>query len=459
MTSPNHQPYKSRLFNFVNRQSLRWGDRLLRSAQYLRVGVEWSVQILIYPLYMMVQAVRATGKQLQLGWQQKALPSRKHNLSASTPEVDRPLKRVFRETQQCLTQTKREKGRKKSRNGHQTSSSIMVQGIASDIETKNLVLVAENNRIIDILSEAQQQHLNKYIRLETANYWYDLKQHKRNKLELIHTPEDYHVLPPIRWFWQGMRWMQTGQLAMNLDFFAESSLVPVAQKSTLSPSSNKSLVSVNEPYKKEFMATSFNVKMQQWRVNIREKSHQSLNIETEDPFQLKFLIYAAIDYFFNQVFSEHQLDPNSSLESLQYSTVTNQKNDDSWLSCDDSYGEQITTENHLSPAFLAQENKSSHRKRNQLKQNARGRIKQSTSLSKAKINRQKNGSITKNTTNSQHPNNNKIDIVSSNWVETEAKSTGYIKHPLVRILEWLDTAIHWLEELGKKLAKLFFKKP
>ena len=48
--------------------------------------------------------------------------------------------------------------------------------------------------------------------------------------------------------------------------------------------------------------------------------------------------------------------------------------------------------------------------------------------------------------------------MSLNWVETEAKTTGYIKHPLVRVLEWLDTAIHWLEELGKKLAKLLRKR-
>jgi hypothetical protein len=32
------------------------------------------------------------------------------------------------------------------------------------------------------------------------------------------------------------------------------------------------------------------------------------------------------------------------------------------------------------------------------------------------------------------------------WVETEATPVGYIKHPLERVLQWLDRAMLWLEE-------------
>lgn len=34
----------------------------------------------------------------------------------------------------------------------------------------------------------------------------------------------------------------------------------------------------------------------------------------------------------------------------------------------------------------------------------------------------------------------------SNWVQTEATAVGYVKHPLERVLEWLDRVIFWVEE-------------
>ncbi|MDJ0509640.1 MAG: hypothetical protein QNJ64_10355 [Crocosphaera sp.] len=447
MDSPNHQPYKSRLFNFLNRQSLQWGDRLLLAAQYLRVGVEWSLQILIYPLYMMVQGIRATGKQLKLGWKKKALSPSKDTISASTPNVDRPLKRVFRETEHCLTQNKEDKGTKKSQKDNRQSSSIMVQGMASDIESKNLVLVAKDNKIIDILSEVQQQHLKKYIRLETASYWYDLKQNQRGELELINTPENKHILPPIRLFWQIMRWMQTGTLATNIDFFGESSLVTIGSKNTIS----QSLLSIKNT----------DEKLQQLKAHIRQKSNQSLNIETVDPFRLEFLIYAAIDYFVNQLFPDNKLATNSSLKTLPASTLSNQKSDHHWLSWDDLSEDFYTPEEHLSTAFLPQANQSSEHNKNRVQKRSNRRIKKtkkSTSLSKQTKNLSKSHHLTTKSNNSEYYDNNKIDINSSNWLETEAKTTGYIKHPLVRILEWLDTAIHWLEKLARKLAKLLKKR-
>jgi hypothetical protein len=37
------------------------------------------------------------------------------------------------------------------------------------------------------------------------------------------------------------------------------------------------------------------------------------------------------------------------------------------------------------------------------------------------------------------------------WIETQATPTGYVKHPLERLLEWLDFAMLWLEELVIKV--------
>ena len=37
------------------------------------------------------------------------------------------------------------------------------------------------------------------------------------------------------------------------------------------------------------------------------------------------------------------------------------------------------------------------------------------------------------------------------WVEADVSASGYIKHPLEKILEWLDKLIFWLEQLWEKL--------
>ena len=260
MDSSNHQPYKSKLFNFVNRQSWQWRDRLIRSAQYLRVGVEWSLQILIYPIYLMVQAGRVIPKQLRQGFTQKALPTNKNNTVTSPAKVDQPLRRVLQETERCLTQSK---SQQKKRNNNNNKMPIMVQGMANEIKNHNLVLVAEDNTIIDILSEAQQKHLKKYISLETANYLYNLKQDNKVNLGLTNnfSTKGNHVLPPIRWFWKVMVWMQTGTLAMNIDLFGESSLVPIVPQITITSLSTNSQFSQQENNIKSLPVTSTGLNM------------------------------------------------------------------------------------------------------------------------------------------------------------------------------------------------------
>ncbi|HBL60467.1 MAG TPA: hypothetical protein DDZ80_19025, partial [Cyanobacteria bacterium UBA8803] len=62
--------------------------------------------------------------------------------------------------------------------------------------------------------------------------------------------------------------------------------------------------------------------------------------------------------------------------------------------------------------------------------------------------------------NSSPPNPSDISLTKSavteadpvpDWIETQATPTGYVKHPLERVLEWLDLGMLWLEELLIKL--------
>ena len=470
MDSSNHQPYKSKLFNFVNRQSSQWHDRLMRSAQYLRVGVEWSLQILIYPLYLMVQAGRVIPKQLRQGFTQKALPTNKHQTVPSIPKVDRPLRQVLQETEHCLTQSN---SQQEIQNNNKKKNPVMVQGMASDIESHDLVLVAENNTIIDILSETQQEHLKKYIRLETANYWYDFKQNKRDNLGLIHkfSSKDDHVLPPIRWFWQVMDWMQTGTLAMNVDLFGESSLVPIVPKNTITSLSANSQFSQQENSVHSLqLSSSVTQKLQQLREHIKQKSNESLNIDNDDPFRIEFLIYAAIDYFFNRVIPHQQLTSNLPQKQLQLSTISehnfiSEKIHDPWLSGDYLYQENslvnIPSPIQSSSKILSEDNSSFHQSQKSLKKRTKRRrktFKNKKSLGNSNDNLQKTDNYQQSIQSNYSQSNQKIQKNSSHWIDTEVKTTGYVKHPLVRLLEWLDYAIHWLEKLVDKLSKLLRKK-
>ncbi|MEL4894139.1 hypothetical protein [Crocosphaera sp. Alani8] len=461
MESPDHQPYKSRLFNFLNRQSSQWRNRTIRSVQYLRIGIEWSLQILIYPIYLIVQTGRVIPKQLRFSWTQKALrPGENGNFDYSS-KVDKTLHKVFQETENCLSKSKIKKIKKNN-----LKTPILIQGIASKIEDKDLVLVSKDNTIIDIFSEIQQQHLKKYIRLEIANYLYNLKHNYKENLRLTHSfsKKNDHTLLPIRWFWQTMAWMQKGTLATNLNLFRESSLVPTVSKNVISSTlATSNVVQGNSIDNSLQLSSYFKEKLEFIRGHIRQKSNQSLNIDNEDPFRIEFLIYAAMDYFLNRFATHQQLTSNPDLKQLQFSIDSGNldvgKLEDFDLSDDNMNEENWSSDTPLvfksSRKFLRQSASSTDKIKKYIKTKTKKKNKHSnesvTDLQKTENNKH---SVTPNYSES----NQKVNKNSPHWIETEAKTTGYIKHPLVMVLEWLDSAIHWLEKLVSKLSNLFRQK-
>ena len=92
MSDPN-RPYKSHLFNFVNRQSLRIRDRLGETFRHLRVAAEWSVQLLALPFHWLLRPQQWAGPKLGNGRSQPALSSRMEYLS--DPPVDQPLEKIL----------------------------------------------------------------------------------------------------------------------------------------------------------------------------------------------------------------------------------------------------------------------------------------------------------------------------------------------------------------------------
>ncbi|MGL5875711.1 MAG: hypothetical protein ACRC2R_25675 [Xenococcaceae cyanobacterium] len=230
--------YKSRFLNFLNRQAIQIGDRLGVAFRNLKVATEWGVQVVLYPIYLAVQAGRSTGKQIgQRITISFSLPSAEDSgLTGedrlSIIDCDRPIDKVLKAIEPSFEV-----------NGDRITPTIdrvqgnaptfitSIQGIASVLETQKLVLVDRDNHILDILNSQQQQKLKQSIILEVANYYCDRRLIRETQSKFLgYLPsidtDNSKVLPPVRLFWKVMDWEQHSSVAMAIDLFGESSLVP-----------------------------------------------------------------------------------------------------------------------------------------------------------------------------------------------------------------------------------------
>ncbi len=303
--------YESRLFNYVVRQSLKWGDRygqVLRNAQQ---AVVWGVQVALYPIYATFQGGRLARRELKQTvrriWPKlKAAEQVIHpSQPAQPPEpltADTPILRTLAAVQSLpgLSVVGALAAGKEATHAAITDSSItdslalvlspaglavpvatpelglaptsasgislsglttsgftiepfsstltaapdstkaiVVQGVASLLETRQLVLVTIANEILNILTSAQQVQLQQRISWELAGYWRDRRLQAVQQAALrgnftvstfLTPPADRPtLLPPVRWFRGLIRWVQTGPVAIATNLFQESALQPSAE--------------------------------------------------------------------------------------------------------------------------------------------------------------------------------------------------------------------------------------
>ncbi|HEY9599003.1 MAG TPA: hypothetical protein V6D33_15165 [Cyanophyceae cyanobacterium] len=258
--------YQSRLFNFLNRQSIRFVEQCDRTVRHLKVAATWGTQILLYPIYLLVQTGLTAGRQLassaQAGWPQfKQLNSSEPQ--EAPPTVDTPIQQVLGELAgwQVGTLEGCEVGTLEGLEGWQVGTlegsnalsevqpgtpvavsettqelsqeKRVIQGVATLLSNRSLVLVAVGNQILDILTPHQQQKLSSRIIWEVANFLY--QRHTTQALESKRTPrllstlDQPRVFLPVRIFWQVMAWVQTSPVAISTNLFQESSLVYSAE--------------------------------------------------------------------------------------------------------------------------------------------------------------------------------------------------------------------------------------
>lgn len=221
-------PYKSRLLNFLNRQYISINDQVKKKTYQLKLGLEWTVQALLYPIYILTQTGRMTAQRLKSVFKRESLES--NNLENqefhSLPDSDEPIKKVLIEIQK--------------QNIEPSSPNINIQGFATNLNNDHLVLVNSENKIVDIFTVEQQKKLHLLMRGISADYWEQKRIiHLRNKaITKVFSPiipkANHHILPII-FFWQLMAWVQKSSLAKSLNLFNESQMISSAELTPVSP--------------------------------------------------------------------------------------------------------------------------------------------------------------------------------------------------------------------------------
>ncbi len=368
----------------------------------------------------------------------------------------------------------------------------IVRGIATNLMNRNLVLVTADNEILDILTPEQQAKLEDRIINEVANYWQSWR--------LIVAKKETQLLPQIDRLLAKLTdvnpakipvlaegvpkdLLNTDRLLAFLDIaiakLESNGLVPVQERS-------QEIVQVAQ--------TQLNIFLY-GKEQLAAKGEIAPNTDGLETHSQNFqaLIEAALNYFFG-VGNRKTLETTISNERLpgklfssrlrkalsKSPLVENQDlTDDPWLTWNDLFGDTKTVADKpvtlsggknpalapsLSIGHFPQNNLSVKQpkigsglvKRKQPSSNLASSQKTSGKVASVKqtqtrISQTKSESRKGEILQQQFHQSSQVEA-QPDWIETTATSTGYEKHPLEQLLEWLDYIMVWLEE---RFVKIF----
>ncbi|QSJ14803.1 hypothetical protein JYQ62_23280 [Nostoc sp. UHCC 0702] len=350
----------------------------------------------------------------------------------------------------------------------------VVRGIATNLVNRNLVLVCTNNEILDILTPQQQAKLQDRIISEVAEYWHSW--------QLVEAQKETNLLPEINQLLAKL----TGENTANMLALSEgtskvllntgiiefldavvanleaNAIIPVQQRS-------QEIVRVTQ--------NQFNIFIYgKEQLTARGNIAVSDDLETHK-LNLQALIAAAINYFFG-VSQDKQLemgnfDGQSQNKLRDRRTMILPKNSklqneglvaDPWLNWDDLFGNSQTiaqmpiTSSSSKKSALASSPSTKLSPKNKLpvqppkagsglvqRKKTSQNITPTQNTSK-KVTSANSESREGEVSQQQFSQNSKVEA-KPDWIEIKATSMGYVKHPLEQVLEWLDSAMLWLEKM------------
>ena len=457
MSVADSGPYKSRFFNFISEATQKFTDQGSRSWRYFKFATDIALQTALYPIYFILQTVRVTTQKLGTAIKQH-LPQLNSGVKSQPPNVDTPIIHILN-----TVTTETAPPNPACTGGFENSiisqpAAGEIQGVASQIDSQTLVLVQKDNQILDSLTVEQQYQLQQRIILEVADYGYcyrNSSQHpKPFQPQLQPFSHPIHVLSPIRGFWQVLCWVQTSPVAVKINCFGESNFVESVAFPQPSPTfihtldaaiaqvedysiiplsqATHSLVQQSQTLRKTVIQT-----WQYPHLSVKSASSSSLEPGFDQYFyQVQSLILAAIDYFFK----DHQQTINSEHIPEEYSEVISASKsssslEDPWSNIDSR------TNNILSKLKKpkTQNNPIENNRIFQKLQSSLNRFPPPTSPENiGLIPTISPNPLTKTQKCVKESKKTAKATDSPDWLEAQVTSTGYIKHPLEKILGWLD---------------------
>ncbi|MGB3206317.1 MAG: hypothetical protein WBB28_15110 [Crinalium sp.] len=442
----------------------------------------------------------------------------------------------------------------------------VISGVASLLTTRKLVLVTVDYHVLDILTPEQQQKLQQRISLEIADYWRVTKlvQGRVGKFTgrvPISAEERSRLLPPVRFFWLLMAWVQFSPVALAANLFKESSLIishnsqlsnqklepsinpnlmPGSEKPTLilkKPRLQKSLtedqslaIAANLLQPVAELTTIITHGTETLLQRLQGKNHQTIAQETfseaatktdnstTNSGKIDAIIRAAIDYFFGQPSAElpskaeknelsssttqlsgmrspeiipgDRLSNANKLPVKQSHTLPSTQEDDPWLSWGDIFPSKATPKVNKQSQAVDSTVKVLTANQNSAQLPSSTEIPTGNSITRV-IKRYlkpqpnnlqstpvaNNSSIVEKFSSSNVTQSGKTSATvfiseesttatasqknamnhTPDWIETQATSVGYVKHPLEILLGWLDKAMLWFEQQLIKAWQSIFK--
>jgi hypothetical protein len=507
--------YQSKLFRFLHRQTQQVSDRIGRTIRQVQVSTSWSVEAFLYQSFLLLKkAVDSARKQLNA-----QSSKNQHHLNqitqsgdgievSTTPTADAPILHMLEmvrnlPSRHTLASIKPKQTPINYIEYHQTeevneivkATLPAVQGIATHLGNRHLVLVTADNKIIDILTLKQQQRLQDRIITEIADYWRLRRKAFDNQVMV-----EKKILPEID---RLLRKITGSNLAS----------LPEAEKTSLEKEVKSELPTVEQIELIDAAMAKFEQKalvpVSRVAITVQQGSLQLLHVvkkkfnlflygneiaitegvedlENQTP-QIQALIWQAINHFFGnsttQAISANQndssnksigkrLSPRQAVAALPKSRQSKKNIDDPWLTLDDLFVElpSTTPENPI-PAHQGKNPRLPSKKANPrlLKEYTPGGLVTQPKSSHLAISSRKSGKIT-----SPKPNPSKISVFDNrsnnnidnevefttqpektDFIEIKASTVGYDKHPLELALEWLDSLMLWLEDKFVKIIRFF----
>jgi len=102
--------YQSRLLNFVHQQSRRLTQQWDHTYRHLQVATKWGVELLLYPVYLLLNSTESAAKTLE----GKEPPPRLKLQSQTPPTVDTPIQQVLEAVKSLPSQLEEAKPAKTS---------------------------------------------------------------------------------------------------------------------------------------------------------------------------------------------------------------------------------------------------------------------------------------------------------------------------------------------------------